>query len=124
MWTEVALGAPFAAVVALYLLSAILPGFMGTYSEFLARCIASWLALLLCASYGVVASIALRCIGRGGLSQWTVARAFKYVMWAVTGVTFDVVRGEEYLSEEYDLEDAEDKKAGRKARVIVGNHQT
>jgi len=77
---------------------------------FAARLIASWFALLLCACYGVVASIVLRVVGYGGLSQWTTARAFKWTMWFLTGVEF-VVR---------------DKEGGLSARpaVFVGNHQT
>ncbi|KAL1303931.1 hypothetical protein AAFC00_000384 [Neodothiora populina] len=77
---------------------------------FVARSIASFTALILCACYGVVASIVLRIVGYGGLSQWTTARGFKWIMWAMTGVEFAV----------------SDKFGGLKVRpgVIVGNHQT
>jgi len=77
---------------------------------FAARTIASVLALVLCASYGVIASIALRLVGYGGLSQWTVARSFKMSMWYLTGITFDV-------------QDPHKALAVRPA-IFVGNHQT
>ncbi|GAB7349807.1 hypothetical protein MBLNU459_g0518t1 [Dothideomycetes sp. NU459] len=77
---------------------------------FAARSVASFAALVLCACYGVVASVALRCVGYGGLGQWTTARSFKWVMWALVGVEFVV-----------------EDRAGALARrpvVFVGNHQT
>ncbi|KAF2139096.1 uncharacterized protein K452DRAFT_328420 [Aplosporella prunicola CBS 121167] len=77
---------------------------------FIARAIASFTSLIACACYGLFASIGLRLVGYGGLSQWTVARSFKWVMWATTGVTFQVVEGEKYLLE--------------RPAVFIGNHQT
>lgn len=78
--------------------------------SFAARSIASFSALIFCACYGVVASVALRLVGYGGLSQWTTARAFKWSMWALTGVEFAVT----------------DKTGALAVRpgVFVGNHQT
>ena len=78
--------------------------------SFAARSIASFSALIFCACYGVVASLVLRLVGYGGLSQWTTARAFKWTMWALTGVEFKV----------------NDKYGGLKVRpgVFIGNHQT
>lgn len=96
--------------LALYALSAAMPRPLSDRAAFLARLLASWLALCACAAYGVVASIALRCVGHGGLSQWTVARAFKWTMWGAVGVSFDVVEGREHL--------------GTRPAVFVGNHQT
>ncbi|KAF2085441.1 putative 1-acylglycerol-3-phosphate acyltransferase [Saccharata proteae CBS 121410] len=78
--------------------------------SFVARLITSWASLVVCACYGVVASAALRVVGYGGLSQWTVGRSFKWIMWLTTGVAFEVVEGEEYLSE--------------RPAVFIGNHQT
>ena len=52
----------------------------------------------------------LRTVGHGGLSQWTTARAFKWMMWFGVGVSFVVVEGEEHLLE--------------RPAVFVGNHQT
>jgi hypothetical protein len=78
--------------------------------SFAARSIASFSALVFCACYGVVASILLRLVGYGGLSQWTTARAFKWVMWTLTGVEFVV----------------SDKHGALKVRpgILIGNHQT
>ncbi|KAH0290955.1 1-acylglycerol-3-phosphate O [Aureobasidium namibiae CBS 147.97] len=78
--------------------------------SFAARSIASFSALIFCACYGVAASIVLRLVGYGGLSQWTTARAFKWTMWLLTGVEFVIT----------------DKHASLKVRpgIIVGNHQT
>lgn len=78
--------------------------------SFAARSIASFTALIFCACYGVVASVVLRLVGYGGLSQWTTARAFKWTMWCLTGVEFAV----------------NDRFGGLKVRpgVFIGNHQT
>ena len=79
-------------------------------SSFIGRTLASIGALVICASYGVFASIFLRIIGKPGLSQWTVARSFKHTMWWFTGVWFDIFEGNEYLE--------------TRPAVFVGNHQT
>ncbi|KAF1343974.1 hypothetical protein BDV97DRAFT_402929 [Delphinella strobiligena] len=78
--------------------------------SFAARTIASFTALVICACYGVAASIVLRLVGYGGLSQWTTARSFKWTMWALTGVEFSI----------------SDRYGGLKVRpgVFIGNHQT
>ena len=78
---------------------------------FLARCLSSYACLILCAIYGVIASLTLRPFGAHRLAQWTVARAFLYTMWLTTGITFDIVSGKEYL-------------AATRPAVIIGNHQT
>ena len=86
----------------------------GTSSElfsFAARVLSSYLSLILCAIYGVLASIALRLVGEHRLGQWTTARAFKWTMRYTTGVKFDIVEGEEHLS-------------SNRPCVIIGNHQT
>lgn len=57
----------------------------------------------------MVASVVLRLVGYGGLSQWTVARAFKWTMWWATGVTFVV--------------EDEGGQLKRRPVVLVGNHQ-
>lgn len=77
---------------------------------FIARCLSSYLSLLVCATYGVIASIVLRLVGYGRVSQWATARSFKWVMWFTTGVKFDIVEGEQYLS--------------TRPAVFIGNHQT
>ncbi|KAJ9645805.1 1-acylglycerol-3-phosphate O-acyltransferase [Coniosporium apollinis] len=95
--------------VLLYALSLLAPSSLSTSMTFYARLLASWFCLLLCATYGVIASLFLRLVGRGGLSQWTVARAFKWSMYATTGVWF-TIEGEEHLQ--------------TRPAVFVGNHQT
>ncbi|KAF3480445.1 1-acyl-sn-glycerol-3-phosphate acyltransferase beta [Arthroderma uncinatum] len=77
---------------------------------FFARCLAAYASLLFCAAYGVLASICLRLVGYGQISQWTVARAFKWSMWLTTGIHFDVIEGQEYLS--------------TRPAVFLANHQT
>jgi lysophosphatidate acyltransferase len=79
-------------------------------ASFAARCLAAYGSLLLCAIYGVVASIVLRLVGYGRVSQWATARSFKWVMRFTTGVHFDIVEGQEYLS--------------TRPAVIIGNHQS
>ena len=96
-------------VLGLYAVSATVPT-MHDLAGFLARLLTSWIAMCVCATYGVFASIFLRIIGEAGLSQWTVARSFKYTMWWSTGVTFDIIEGQEHLL--------------TRPCVIVGNHQT
>ncbi|KAL4925018.1 1-acylglycerol-3-phosphate O-acyltransferase SLC1 [Aspergillus undulatus] len=79
-------------------------------ASFFARCLASYGSLLICAIYGVLASIVLRLVGYGRISQWATARSFKWVMRFTTGVRFDIVEGKEYLS--------------TRPAVIIGNHQS
>ncbi|KAL2872622.1 1-acylglycerol-3-phosphate O-acyltransferase SLC1 [Aspergillus lucknowensis] len=77
---------------------------------FVARCLAAYGSLTLCAIYGVVASIILRLVGYGRVSQWATARSFKWVMRLTTGVWFDIVEGQEHLS--------------TRPAVFIGNHQS
>jgi len=79
-------------------------------AAFAARCLSAYGSLILCATYGVVASIVLRLVGYGRVSQWATARSFKWVMRYTTGVRFDVVEGEEYLR--------------TRPAVFIANHQT
>jgi hypothetical protein len=76
---------------------------------FYSRAVLSFTCLVACACYGVVASVALRLAGYGGLSQHTVARAFKWTMWLTTGVEF-VIQDEHHLR--------------TRPAVFLGNHQT
>ncbi|OQD67323.1 hypothetical protein PENDEC_c039G02913 [Penicillium decumbens] len=79
-------------------------------AAFVARCLAAYGSLLLCATYGVVASIVLRLVGYGRVSQWATARSFKWVMRITTGIKFDIVEGEEYLA--------------TRPAIFISNHQT
>ncbi|KAI9891720.1 MAG: 1-acyl-sn-glycerol-3-phosphate acyltransferase beta [Vezdaea aestivalis] len=79
--------------------------------EFYARLLASYLSLIFCASYGVLASLVLRLVGKHRVSQWATARSFKWVMRLTTGVRFEIEdEGRAYLNE--------------RPVVFVGNHQT
>lgn len=119
-WLGYLIFIPTTMILFLRFLALILPTRAANLVSFTAFSITAVLTMAACASYGVIASIVLRCIGYGGLSQWTVARAFKWSMWLLTGVTFDVQgsmkRGEGGLN-------GEDGLATRPA-VFVGNHQT
>ena len=79
-------------------------------AAFAARCLASYGSLLICAVYGVIASIVLRLVGYGRVSQWATARSFKWVMRYTTGVRFNIIEGAEHLS--------------TRPAVFIGNHQT
>lgn len=78
---------------------------------FIARCLASYVSLIFCATYGLLASLALRSVGKHRLAQWTTARCFKYTMQLTTGVRFQIVSGAEYLSRTRPV-------------VIISNHQS
>lgn len=79
-------------------------------AAFIARCLASYGSLILCACYGVISSIVLRLVGYGRVSQWATARSFKWVMRYTTGVRFDIIEGVEHLS--------------TRPAVFIGNHQS
>ncbi|KUJ19399.1 acyltransferase-domain-containing protein [Mollisia scopiformis] len=78
---------------------------------FFARLLASYASLVICAWYGVFASILLRLFGNVRLAQWATARSFKYVMRFTTGVTFKIDDPNGYLK-------------NTRPAVIIGNHQT
>lgn len=89
-------------------------------SAFYARVLTSWLMMVVAAAYGVVASIALRAAGYGGLSQWTTGRMFKWFMWEATGVTFRVAEGGRVEGGRRGGEEALEVRPA----VFVANHQT
>ncbi|KAH9887473.1 acyltransferase-domain-containing protein [Xylariomycetidae sp. FL2044] len=93
-------------VFALYMISPVAPK-----AAFVARSLAAYISLLVCAIYGVLASIVLRILGREQIAQWTTARAFKYVMAATTGITFEVIDPKRHLETV-------------RPAVFIGNHQT
>lgn len=92
--------------VILYMLSLLI-----AQAGFFARLLASYAALLICASYGVTVSILFRIIGCPGLSQWATARSFKYVMRLATGVTCEIEDPHNYLNT-------------TRPCVFIGNHQS
>ncbi|CAI6089690.1 hypothetical protein V2G26_006900 [Clonostachys chloroleuca] len=89
-----------------YLLSYVVPK-----ASFAARVLASYMALMLCAAWGIVSSAALTLAGKQGIAQWVTARAFHYTMLLVTGITFDI-------------EDPKDVLNTTRPAVFIGNHQT
>lgn len=95
-----------AVTLTLYILSLRMPS-----AGFFARLLVSYAALLACACYGVFVSIFLRLFGYGRSAQWATARAFKYVMWYTTGVTFTIDDPNDYLNT-------------TRPAVFIGNHQT
>lgn len=110
---------PAILVIFMRALSYLVPRGPAQLLSYYAFAITSFGLLTVCAFYGVFASIALRLVGYGGMSQWTTGRAFKYTMWLCTGITFRVsgsmkqnggVSGEEALN--------------MRPVVFVGNHQT
>jgi lysophosphatidate acyltransferase len=115
-----AVAGPAAVVMILRAVSFILPAGPARLASYAAFTLTAFGLLIVCASYGVVASIVLRCVGYGGLSQWTVARAFKWSMWMTTGVTFRVGEGGKT---EGGRRGGDEALAERPA-VFVGNHQT
>ncbi|XXH05088.1 hypothetical protein Hte_011512 [Hypoxylon texense] len=100
------LGGYTALVIALYMLSAVFP-----VAAFGARTLAAYISLIICAIYGALASIVLRVLGREQIAQWTTGRAFKYIMGATTGVTFEIIDPKHHLETV-------------RPAVFVGNHQT
>lgn len=89
-----------------YMLSLVVPK-----AAFVARSLASYVSLVASSLYGVVASIVLRAVGYGQLSQWAVARSFKFLMGLTTGVTFEVQDPKGHLEKV-------------RPAVFVANHQT
>ncbi|KAI6246993.1 1-acyl-sn-glycerol-3-phosphate acyltransferase [Erysiphe necator] len=92
--------------IILYLLSKIIP-----IAGFFARLLAAYASLVFCASVGVVSSIILRLAGYQRISQWFVARCFKYTMWYTTGITFIIDDPNDYLNK-------------TRPAIFIGNHQT
>lgn len=105
-YLEFILGGYVALTVLLYALSP-----MVSKAGFAARCLASYVSMLIAAAYGVFASVLLGLVGLRGIAQWTTGRVFKYAMLATTGVTFEVVDPRGHL-------------ASTRPAVFVGNHQT
>lgn len=78
-------------------------------ARFFSRILTCYFLLMACASYGVLASVVLRLVGKVGLAQWTTARAFLAVTGLAVGVDFKVV-GEEKLEQ--------------RPAVFMSNHQS
>ena len=78
-------------------------------ARFFSRLLTCYFLVMACASYGVLASVILRLIGKVGLAQWTTGRAFLAVTCPAVGVDFKVV-GEEKLQ--------------TRPAVFMSNHQS
>lgn len=78
-------------------------------ARFVARLISCYVSIVACASYGVVASLVLRLVGKQSIAQWATARAFGTVICPLTGVRF-IVENENRLS--------------ARPAVFICNHQT
>ncbi|KAI2785313.1 1-acylglycerol-3-phosphate O [Daldinia loculata] len=100
------LGGYFALVISLFMLSAVVP-----VAGFAARTLSAYISIVVCATYGVLASIFLRIVGREQIAQWTTARAFKYVMAITIGITFEVDDPKRHLDTV-------------RPAVFIGNHQS
>lgn len=118
-WLVYLAAIPTAIIMFLRALSLVLPSGPAQLVSFIAFALTAFILMTISASYGVVASIVLRLVGYGGLSQWTVARTFKWSMWLVTGVTFRVTGS---MKREGGMT-GEDALKMRPV-VFVGNHQT
>jgi len=95
-----------AVTLVLFMLSSRIPA-----AGFFARLLASYISLIICATYGVIVSSLLRAIGNPRIAQWATGRSFKYVMWYTTGITFTI-------------EDPNDWLNTTRPAVFIGNHQT
>jgi lysophosphatidate acyltransferase len=96
-----------ALVLVLYCLSLFIP-----QAGFVARALVAYIALIVCALYGVFVSIFLRATtGYAQSAQWAVARAFHYIMFLTTGVRFTV-------------QDPKNILGTTRPAVFIGNHQT
>ncbi|KAF3065185.1 putative 1-acyl-sn-glycerol-3-phosphate acyltransferase [Daldinia childiae] len=100
------LGGYFALVISLFMLSSVVP-----VAGFAARTLSAYISIVICATYGVLASIFLRIVGREQIAQWTTARAFKYVMAITIGITFEVDDPKRHLDTV-------------RPAVFIGNHQS
>lgn len=100
------LGGYTVLTISLYALSP-----MSSKAGFAARCLASYISMIIAAAYGVFASIALSAVGLRGIAQWTTGRVFKWAMIATTGVSFELVDPNGYLST-------------TRPAVFISNHQT
>ncbi|ROV94421.1 hypothetical protein VSDG_05931 [Cytospora chrysosperma] len=84
---------------------------MSSKAGFVARCLGSYISLVIATLYGAFASIILSIVGNRGIAQWTAGRTFKYLMAATTGVSFEVIDPNHTLERV-------------RPAVFVGNHQT
>ncbi|KAM0263033.1 hypothetical protein ACHAQJ_001412 [Trichoderma viride] len=95
-----------ALTISFYMLSFVVPK-----AAFAARVLAAYLSLVICALYGVFASIFLALIGKRQIAQWASGRAFRFTMQYATGV-------------EFVIDDPDNVLGTTRPAVFIGNHQT
>jgi len=95
-----------ALTIFFYMLSLLIPR-----AAFVARLLAAYMCLMLCALYGVFISIFLRLFGNAQSAQHAAGRAFAWAMELTTGVRFDVIDPKGHLE-------------NVRPAVFIGNHQT
>ncbi|BFZ53393.1 1-acylglycerol-3-phosphate O-acyltransferase [Savitreella phatthalungensis] len=96
------------AVVGLLIMFTTL-GRLSRRTAFMARFITAVIAMCAVSSYGVIASIVLRLLGKGSLSQWTTARGFSLLLRPLVNIRFEL-EGEERLL--------------TRPAVFISNHQS
>ncbi|KZZ97577.1 AtaAp protein [Moelleriella libera RCEF 2490] len=95
-----------AITVFFYMASFVVPK-----ASFVARAFAAYISLVVCALFGVFASLVLTLVGKQGISQWATARSFHYAMALTTGIVFEIRDPRHVL-------------ATTRPAVFIGNHQT
>lgn len=83
------------------------PQFRAT--RFAARYFTAVVTMVICATYGVFASLVFKVLGLKSLSQWTTARSFNYLLCPLLGIKFKV-ENEERMS--------------TRPAIFISNHQT
>ncbi|KAF3938189.1 hypothetical protein ABW19_dt0202262 [Dactylella cylindrospora] len=99
--------------MAIYAGLTLLLAILGNFSNlagFAARLLIAYIAMVVCALYGVVATIPLKIVGNVGIAQYLVARAFRWTLGPVIGVDFEMENEEGMWNE--------------RPVVFVGNHQS
>ncbi|KAF2715478.1 1-acylglycerol-3-phosphate O-acyltransferase [Pleomassaria siparia CBS 279.74] len=119
-WLLYTVATPPAVAFILYAISMALPPRQAQLTAFAAFSVASIFWMCVSALYGVVASIILRLVGYGGLSQWTVGKVFKWTMWWSTGIFFEIIDSGRIVGGNRGGEEA----LQTRPAVFVGNHQT
>ena len=106
------LGLYFVIMLACFGLNAYLPQ-PPRILGFIARSMSAYLSLIVCATYGTVASAVLKIMGlEFAYAQWTTGKSFKYLGMYTMGVKFDVIdNGEAILN-------------NNRPVVFLVNHQT
>ncbi|KAJ9607294.1 1-acylglycerol-3-phosphate O-acyltransferase [Cladophialophora chaetospira] len=111
-WTVYFLSFYFLTMLSLFALHTYLPKPPQIFG-FIARSMAAYITLIICAAYGTIASAILKPLGlHYKYAQWTTAKAFKHLGKYTMGVEFEIIDdGEQILN-------------NTRPAVFVINHQT